>query len=98
MPIYEYECTKCASIRTVQKITTNPSDSASPARAGETIDISVFVPTQSSGWYVTDYKRAAQRHRRRLRRLPQGTAATEAARRAKPQKLNLKHYQGNTQS
>jgi putative FmdB family regulatory protein len=61
MPIYEYDCQKCGTFETTQKITDKPL-SKCPACKGKVKKLisNTSFQLKGTGWYVTDYARKGQ--------------------------------------
>ena len=58
MPIYEYECQKCGTFETTQRITEEPL-SKCPTCKGKVKKLisSTSFQLKGTGWYITDYAR-----------------------------------------
>jgi putative FmdB family regulatory protein len=58
MPIYEYDCQKCGTFETTQKITEKPL-SKCPTCKGKVKKLisNTSFQLKGTGWYVTDYAR-----------------------------------------
>ena len=58
MPIYEYNCQKCGTFETTQKITEKPL-SKCPTCKGKVKKLisNTSFQLKGTGWYVTDYAR-----------------------------------------
>jgi putative FmdB family regulatory protein len=58
MPIYEYDCQKCGTFETTQKITEKPL-SKCPSCKGKVKKLisNTSFQLKGTGWYVTDYAR-----------------------------------------
>ena len=58
MPIYEYDCQKCGTFETTQKITEKPL-SKCPTCKGKVKKLisNTSFQLKGTGWYVTDYGR-----------------------------------------
>jgi putative FmdB family regulatory protein len=58
MPIYEYDCQKCGTFETTQKITQKPL-SKCPTCKGKVKKLisNTSFQLKGTGWYVTDYAR-----------------------------------------
>ena len=61
MPIYEYDCQKCGTFETTQKITEKPL-SRCPTCKGKVKKLisNTSFQLKGTGWYVTDYARKGQ--------------------------------------
>ena len=61
MPIYEYDCQKCGTFETTQKITEKPL-SKCPTCKGKVKKLisNTSFQLKGTGWYVTDYARKGQ--------------------------------------
>jgi putative FmdB family regulatory protein len=61
MPIYEYNCQKCGTFETTQKITEKPL-SKCPTCKGKVKKLisNTSFQLKGTGWYVTDYARKGQ--------------------------------------
>ena len=61
MPIYEYQCQKCGTFETTQKITDKPLVKC-PACKGKVKKLisNTSFQLKGTGWYVTDYARKGQ--------------------------------------
>ena len=58
MPIYEYECQKCGTFETTQRITEEPLSKCPTCRGRVKKLISnTSFQLKGTGWYVTDYAR-----------------------------------------
>jgi putative FmdB family regulatory protein len=58
MPIYEYDCQKCGTFETTQKITEKPLSKCPTCRGKVKKLISnTSFQLKGTGWYVTDYAR-----------------------------------------
>ena len=61
MPIYEYDCQKCGTFETTQKITEKPLSKCPTCRGKVKKLISnTSFQLKGTGWYVTDYARKGQ--------------------------------------
>jgi putative FmdB family regulatory protein len=58
MPIYEYDCQKCGTFETTQKITEKPLNKC-PTCKGKVKKLisNTSFQLKGTGWYVTDYAR-----------------------------------------
>ena len=58
MPVYEYECQKCGTFETTQRITEEPL-SKCPTCKGKVKKLisNTSFQLKGTGWYVTDYAR-----------------------------------------
>jgi putative FmdB family regulatory protein len=58
MPVYEYECQKCGTFETTQRITEEPL-SKCPTCKGKVKKLisNTSFQLKGSGWYITDYAR-----------------------------------------
>ena len=58
MPVYEYECQKCGTFETTQRITEEPL-SRCPTCKGKVKKLisNTSFQLKGTGWYVTDYAR-----------------------------------------
>jgi putative FmdB family regulatory protein len=58
MPIYEYQCQKCGTFETTQKITDKPL-SKCPTCKGKVRKLisNTSFQLKGTGWYITDYAR-----------------------------------------
>jgi putative FmdB family regulatory protein len=58
MPIYEYECQKCGTFETTQRITEEPL-SKCPTCKGKVKKLisNTSFQLKGTGWYITDYAR-----------------------------------------
>jgi putative FmdB family regulatory protein len=58
MPVYEYECQKCGTFETTQRITEEPL-SKCPSCKGKVKKLisNTSFQLKGTGWYVTDYAR-----------------------------------------
>jgi putative FmdB family regulatory protein len=61
MPIYEYQCAKCGTFETTQKITDKPLVKC-PTCKGKVKKLisNTSFQLKGTGWYVTDYARKGQ--------------------------------------
>ena len=61
MPIYEYQCPKCGTFETTQRITDAPLRKCPTCKSkvDRIISHTSFV-LKGSGWYVTDYGRSGK--------------------------------------
>ena len=61
MPIYEYQCQKCGTFETTQKITDKPL-SKCPTCKGKVKKLisNTSFQLKGTGWYITDYARKGQ--------------------------------------
>src|SRR6185503_7465239 len=61
MPIYEYQCQKCGTFETTQKITDKPLAKC-PTCKGKVKKLisNTSFQLKGTGWYVTDYARKGQ--------------------------------------
>jgi putative FmdB family regulatory protein len=61
MPIYEYQCQKCGTFETTQRITDKPLVKC-PACKGKVKKLisNTSFQLKGTGWYVTDYARKGQ--------------------------------------
>jgi putative FmdB family regulatory protein len=61
MPIYEYNCQKCGTFETTQKITEKPL-SKCPTCKGKVKKLisNTSFQLKGTGWYVTDYARKGE--------------------------------------
>lgn len=62
MPVYEYECAKCAKVHEVEQRMSDPKLKKCPECKGpvqKLISLSGFA-LKGSGFYTTDYKRAGK--------------------------------------
>jgi putative FmdB family regulatory protein len=61
MPIYEYQCQKCGTFETTQKITDKPLVKC-PTCKGKVKKLisNTSFQLKGTGWYVTDYARKGQ--------------------------------------
>jgi len=61
MPIYEYDCQKCGTFETTQKITDKPLAKC-PTCKGKVKKLisNTSFQLKGTGWYVTDYARKGQ--------------------------------------
>ena len=61
MPVYEYECQKCGTFETTQRITEEPL-SKCPTCKGKVKKLisNTSFQLKGTGWYVTDYARKGQ--------------------------------------
>ena len=58
MPIYEYQCQKCGTLETTQRITDDPLSKCPTCRGKVKKLISnTSFQLKGTGWYVTDYAR-----------------------------------------
>jgi putative FmdB family regulatory protein len=61
MPIYEYQCEKCGTFETTQKITDKPLAKCPTCKAKVKKLISnTSFQLKGTGWYITDYARKGQ--------------------------------------
>ena len=58
MPVYEYECQRCGTFETTQRITDEPL-SKCPACKGKVKKLisNTSFQLKGTGWYITDYAR-----------------------------------------
>jgi putative FmdB family regulatory protein len=61
MPIYEYQCQKCGTFETTQKITDKPLAKC-PTCKGKVKKLisNTSFQLKGTGWYITDYARKGQ--------------------------------------
>jgi len=61
MPIYEYQCPKCGTFETTQRITEKPLNKC-PTCKGKVKKLisNTSFQLKGTGWYVTDYARKGQ--------------------------------------
>lgn len=61
MPIYEYQCQKCGTFETTQKITDKPLGKC-PTCKGKVKKLisNTSFQLKGTGWYITDYARKGQ--------------------------------------
>lgn len=61
MPLYEYECSRCGRFEKIQKFADKPLK-VCPTCGGKKVQRLLSAPAiqfKGSGWYITDYARAA---------------------------------------